>query len=432
MILNPATDTVAKNSFYSWYAATVLTLAYALSVIDRQILLLMIGPIERELHLTDIDFALLSGGAFGIFYAVFGIPLGWAADRFSRKWIITFAILCWSSMTIASGLSNSFTQLLIARIGVAIGEAALSPAAHSLLADFFPATKLPKALSLYSSALFIGTAVALIVGGGILTALTAGTLILPLALSPWRIIFLLCGILGLFLALWIMALREPARYGARSNGPNSPQPSFSLLHYLTENKTQGTALIIGPALIATVSFMDFWYPELFIRTWGWTIAESGQANGLSSLIFGPLGIICAGFWSSRLLRNGHHDSCLRLAACAALALGIASFLMPLMPTATSMLCLLGLSKFIMGFTPVLIPSAIQLTVPHHLRAQYSALFLFGTGAIGMSMGPLSPPLINSLIFADPMMMRYSLSIAAILISIPAWLCVRAGYKGKIA
>ena len=105
-----------------WYTTAVLMIAYSFSYLDRQILNLMVGPIKHDFHITDVQFAMLTGGAFGIFYTVMGLPIGWLADRYSRKWIITTGIALWSLMTAACGLAGKFSSLLTARIGVAVGD----------------------------------------------------------------------------------------------------------------------------------------------------------------------------------------------------------------------------------------------------------------------------------------------------------------------
>lgn len=332
-----ATERTGRNGRYGWYVTAVLTLAYMFSVMDRQILVLMVGPVERDLGLGDLDFALLSGGVFGLFYALFGLPFAWAADRFSRKWTIVLGIALWSAMTALCGLSTSFAQFLAARIGVAAGEAALSPAAHSLLADHFSRARLPRAMGVYTSAVFVGSAVAFILGGFALDAMAAA----PDGPAPWRRVLVAFGLAGLWVALWAATLREPPRATARRGAAAG---RLALTAFLLTHRRLATALIVGPSLAAMLSFMDGWYPELFVRSWGWSAADSGRVNGLASLLCGPLGVLAAGYGAGRLMQRGDGDACLRLAAAATLLTGAASALMPLMPSAWAMVAMLGRSN----------------------------------------------------------------------------------------
>ena len=154
--------------YYPWYVAGVLMVAYVLSFLDRQILYLMVGPIRRDLHITDFEFSLLTGGALGIFYTLMGLPIGYLADRYNRKNLIAIGISVWSLMTVLCGLARTYPILFLGRIGVGVGEATLSPSAYSLISDSFDKTRLPRAMSLYVLGLFIGAGLALILGGEVI------------------------------------------------------------------------------------------------------------------------------------------------------------------------------------------------------------------------------------------------------------------------
>src|SRR5215469_7619960 len=161
-------SSLTRASLYPWYATGVLMLAYVFSYLDRQILYLMVGPIRADLHITDFQFSLLSGAAFGIFYTFMGLPIGWLADRSNRKKLIAAGIATWSVMTALCGLAQSYGLLFLARIGVGVGEATLSPSAYSFLSDSFDKVRLPRAMSVYGLGLFIGAGLALIIGGQII------------------------------------------------------------------------------------------------------------------------------------------------------------------------------------------------------------------------------------------------------------------------
>src|SRR5688572_660502 len=199
---------------YAWYALIVLVLVYALNFIDRQILSILAEDIKSDLDLEDAQIGFLYGTAFAVFYALFGIPLGRLADSWYRGRVMAIGLALWSSMTALSGFGNSFGMLAVARIGVGVGEAAASPAAYSMISDWFPKEKRATALSIYSSGLYIGGALSLPIGGFVLSRWNLAypdPATAPLGLVGWQAAFLAVGIPGLLIALWVLSLREPQR-----------------------------------------------------------------------------------------------------------------------------------------------------------------------------------------------------------------------------
>lgn len=198
---------------YGWYALGVLMLVYTLNFIDRQMLTILAVDIKRDLHITDADFGFLYGTAFGVFYAVFGIPLGKLADRWPRRRLLSLGLATWSTMTAASGLASNFTQIGLARIGVGVGEASAGPCGYSLLSDYFPARRRATAIAIYSAGIYIGGGVALSIGTGLAHAwdrvFAPGTQ--PFGLAGWQMAFLGLGVPGLLMAAWVRTLREPGR-----------------------------------------------------------------------------------------------------------------------------------------------------------------------------------------------------------------------------
>lgn len=225
-----STPSPGQPGFYPWYATGVLMSAYVLSYLDRQILYLMVGPIRRDLHITDFQFSLLTGAAFGIFYTLMGMPIAWLADSSNRKNLIAAGIAAWSIMTALCGLAQSYGLLFLARIGVGVGEATLSPAAYSYLSDSFDRLRLPRAVSVYALGLFIGAGMALIIGGEVIGALEdMPPVMLPIfgQISSWHLVFLTIGLPGLLVALWVSTLREPKRTGAVESASKNDGLPFS-------------------------------------------------------------------------------------------------------------------------------------------------------------------------------------------------------------
>ena len=217
---------VQRASSYSWYVLGVLVLVYILNFIDRQILSILAVDIKRDLGLTDSDLGFLGGAAFAVFYALFGVPLGRLADNWNRKKLLSIGLALWSTMTALSGFANNKLTLSLARMGVGIGEATASPTAYSLISDYFPKRQRATALAIYSSGLYLGGGVSLLIGakiGQVWNAAYPGGG--PLGLVGWQAAFLAVGIPGLLMALWVATLHEPVR-GAMDGvvSPSSPTP----------------------------------------------------------------------------------------------------------------------------------------------------------------------------------------------------------------
>ncbi|MGE8142549.1 spinster family MFS transporter [Novosphingobium sp. NPDC080210] len=221
-----ATPAEPKASGYSWYVLSVLVVVYILNFIDRQIVSILAVDIKRNLNLTDADMGFLGGAAFAVFYALFGIPLGRLADNWNRVRLLSIGLALWSTMTALSGFARNQLTLSLARMGVGVGEATASPTAYSLISDYFPKKQRATALAIYSSGLYLGGGVSLFIGAKVVQAWNnsypGGG---PLGLVGWQAAFLVVGIPGLLLALWVASLREPLR-GAMDGvaSPSSPRP----------------------------------------------------------------------------------------------------------------------------------------------------------------------------------------------------------------
>ncbi|MBT7799203.1 MAG: MFS transporter, partial [Gammaproteobacteria bacterium] len=198
----------------AWYAVGILFVAYTFSFADRFILSLLIEPIKQDLNLSDTKISLLHGFAFAIFYTFMGIPIGRLADKYNRRTIIVWGIATWSCMTAVCGITKGYWQLFAARVGVGVGEAALSPAAYSMIADLFPAQKLGRALSVYTTGAFVGAGLAFIIGGTAIAAITTSPEItLPVigTIRSWQAAFFLVGLPGLLVAALMYTVKEPLR-----------------------------------------------------------------------------------------------------------------------------------------------------------------------------------------------------------------------------
>ena len=221
-----------EPSPYAWYMLGVLVLVYVFNYVDRQLLTILAPDLKRDLGISDSDFGFLYGTAFGLFYSLFGIPLGRLADGWPRVRLLSIGMALWSVMTAVSGLSRNFGQIAAARVGVGIGEATAAPCAYSLIADSFPPRRRATAIGIYSSGLFIGGGVSLFLGSSISAwwngAFAPGGA--PLDLVGWQAAFIIVGAPGLLMAAWITTLREPPRGRFDAITPalpgGSPWPGF--------------------------------------------------------------------------------------------------------------------------------------------------------------------------------------------------------------
>jgi MFS family permease len=259
---------------YSWYALGLLVIVYLLNFVDRQILSILANDIKADLGLDDAQLGFLYGTAFAIFYALFGIPLGRLADGWNRTRLLAAGLALWSLMTALSGLARNGATLAAARVGVGIGEATANPCAYSLIADWFPQRVRATALAIYSSGLFVGSGLSLLVGGLIVQSWNAawpeGA---PLGLAGWQAAFVAVGAPGLVLALWVLSLREPTR-GAFEGGASQvdPHPWRNLADSLAQivppftligaARRGARALTTNLAAAAALALAAWWLGEL--------------------------------------------------------------------------------------------------------------------------------------------------------------------------
>jgi MFS family permease len=203
----------ADRRAYANYALSVLVLVYVFNFIDRQILSILAEEIQADLGLSDSTIGFLYGTAFAVFYAIFGIPLARLADVWVRTRLIAIGLAAWSLMTALSGMAGSFATLAALRIGVGIGESSASPAAYSLLGDYFPPRLRATALAIYSGGIYIGIGLGIFLGGWVVQGWNwlfpqANA---PLGLAAWQAAFFVVGLPGLAMAVWVWTLREPVR-----------------------------------------------------------------------------------------------------------------------------------------------------------------------------------------------------------------------------
>ncbi|MFK7958088.1 MAG: spinster family MFS transporter [Lysobacterales bacterium] len=400
----------------AWYAVTILTVAYTLSYIDRQVLALMVGPIRADLNISDSQFSLLHGLAFALFYTFLGIPIGRLADAKNRRNLIAVGVAFWSIATVYCGLVKNFWQLFVARMGVGVGEAALSPAAYSMLADLFPRKQLGRAIGIYSSGVFIGIGLSFIIGSMVISALEArGGLTLPLVgnLKAWQATFVIVGLPGLLLAGLVMTLTEPVRRNVGTTA--GAMPIRDVLAYVGNHRRLYLLHFFGFAMVTLLfNAIMAWAAEYFIRIHEMPRAEIGPKLGLLSVFFGGSGIVCGGLLSDWLAKRGYLDAPFRAALIGVIFLVPFAVAAPLMADATVSLWMFAPLLFFVSFPFGPAAAGLQLMTPANMRAQMSAVYLFVVNLTGIGFGGTATALVTDFVFKDDNKLHWSMaSIAAV-------------------
>jgi MFS family permease len=405
----PRSDTATVAG--GWFVVALLMLAYVFSFMDRQVLSVLVGPVRKDLGISDTQMSLLLGFSFAIFYAICGIPLGRLADRHNRRGIIVAGILLWSFMTGLCGTARQYWQLFLWRIGVGVGEAALSPAAYSMIADYFPPQRRAVAISVYSMGIYIGSGVGFIAVALIVKwAAGYGVIDLPMfgVTQPWQLVFFVLGLSGILFTSVLFLIREPARTNKASDGD---VPFSEVVAYLWKNRRTVLSHNVGFALISFVSYgTSAWLPTFFIRTHGWTAPQAGSVFGLMVTVFGSAGIVFGGWLADRWRAQGKTDAGMRVGIAAALSALLIGGLYLFMPN--GMLAALGLipAVFILAMPFGAAPAAIQEIMPNEMRGQASAVYLFIVNLIGLGLGPTAIALVTDKVFHDDNALRWSMLI----------------------
>ena len=412
----------------AWCTVGILLVAYVLSFVDCQILNLLVGPIRADLGINDTQMSLLMGLSFAIFYTIAGIPLGRIADSKSRRGLIAWGVAFWSLMTAACGLAQQYWHFILCRIGVGAGEAALSPAAYSLIADSFPADRRATAISVYAMGIYLGAGMAFLLGGIVVTWANAqGPMTLPVLgiVRPWQLIFLVLGAAGLMFCLVLLAIKEPTRKGV---GAGVAVPLKEVGAYLLTIRKAVLCHNFGFACLSFASYgASAWIPTFFIRTHGLTAGEVGIYYGSLVMVAGSTGIVFGGRLADYLARRGYRDANMRVGLLAA-ALTLLCNVVFLVDNMPLLWAIMFFNVFTVAMPFGVAPAAIQEIMPNAMRGQASAIYLFTITLIGLGIGPTAVAMFTDYVFADDMAIRYSIFIVASVITVGSIILLWMGLK----
>jgi MFS family permease len=419
---------------YAWYVVLILTGMYMFSFVDRQILSLLVPSIKKDFGVSDSFIGLLHGLAFALFYTFMGLPLGRMVDTYNRRNLIAVCVVIWSFFTSLCAAAKSFPSLFLARIGVGIGEAGLGPAAYSLIADYFPKSRISSAISVFYFGLFFGQSLALLVGGITVDALAHTPVItLPVlgAIASWRITFLIVGVPGLLFAFLTFTIREPLRRNLLL-GPNGKPTNASFKEAFGQMRLRWQSVLgipIGMIFQSTCTYaVSLWVPNYFLRVHHWKAAETGKVLAIIMIVFACSGMYIGGIISDRWQKRGVSDGPLRVALVS--AIGIFFFLTPatLVSDVRWTIALLAVGMFFLSWPMGTAVAALQLIFPNQVRGQVSALFLFFLNLGGQTIGPFLPGFLNDYVFHNENMVGVSLSLtvggASILMLLIFWATLR--------
>lgn len=412
--MNNTVEAPWPNQRYAWFVVFILMTLYIFSFIDRMIIALLVEPIKADLDLTDTHIGLLHGLAFALFYTFVGVFIARLADNWNRSKLIAIGVLLWGLATAACGLAGSFAGLFMARIFVGIGEATLSPAAYSMISDYFPPEKRAKAMSIYSSGIYFGVGAALILGGVVIGIVErTGVIEFPVlgSVEAWQIVFFAVGLPGLlFFVVVRLFVREPERREV-----SEIPPSFaSFLVYFKERRSLYFGHFIGFSFLVLYSYsFSAWTPAVLIRQYGLTASQSGFWLGMVILLSAPAGIMFGSVLSQRYRERYKKGSALHVGYLSA-ALGlIPAVLFPLAPNLWSALILMGVTQFLISLPFGVAPATLHEVTPNQFRGQIIALYLFFINIIGLGTGPTIVGLITDYGFKDENAVGYSLLVLAL-------------------
>jgi len=395
----------------AWAVVGVLIIAALIAYIDRQVVAIVVDQMKADLNVGDAQIAWLYG-VFAVFYAIAGLPIAWMSDRKSRKHIIAIGIFFWSLMTMACGLTKSFWIVFLARIGVGVGEATLTPATNSLIGDYFPRDKIPLALSVVQAGPIMGSGIAFIIGGYVYGMVEqADPLHLPFfgELAPWQQTFLYVGAPGLLLAFLFLLIREPVRrtVARPADAAAGTGADISIMNFYRRNARMTVFHHLGFLCFGLLGYaFVFWTVSYFVRVHGMNNAEASQIFGWIFLVTGPLGPIFAALYAAHLTRRGRKDANI-LAPLVGGLIGVASVLaIQVMPNPVWAFVFYVPALIFVNSPFAMAYASLTYVTPPPLRARVAAVYMFMV-SFGMMLGPPIAGMFNEHIFPSDQGVRYS-------------------------
>ena len=414
----------------------MFAIAQMCAQLNNGVMTLLVEPVKRDLGLTDMQMSYLLGFSVVLFHVLIGVPAARLVDRHNRKWLMTISISVWSAATAACGLAQSYWSFFAARVGIGTGESISGPLSYSLLADYFPPAKLPRAIAIYHVGFQGGTALSLLLGAFMIYILTGlRTIDVPLlgTVRDWQLVFILTGFVGVPIALLVASIAEPKRRGVSAAVSSSTKPRAATLRdvlaYLRRNWRVYGPIFLGLCLTSMHMFgLAAWTAAFYSRTYGWDPATVGLYAGLLNLGL-ALPSLGAAIWLNDLFRKrGHADTNMRVLALGFTTAAPFMILGPLMPSPWLALTLSGLGSAFMLLAAPSLNSALQIITPNEMRGQMTALYMFTMFAVGGGLGPTWFAFLTQYVWGDEMLLKYAIATSGMLLFPAAALVYWSGVK----
>ena len=425
----------------AYWALFIFALSLVVNFLDRGILNLLVEPIKRDLHLSDIEVSLLMGFAFVAFYVLVGLPIARLADSRNRRTIMALGLTCWSAMTALCGLAQNFASFFLFRVGVGVGEACTGPSTMSMMSDFFPPHKLPRAIAFMQMGAVVGTGLALVIGAAVIQ-LVAGVpdLHVPLVgtVHNWQLVFFIVGVPGLIVAALMLTVVEPMRRGRMTKtDANKPVPVPVVVKFISGQWKTYVPILLGLALRLTYTVGALaWAVVFYQRTYGWSAQRAGFTLGIVAMITTPIGLLLGSRIAEWYHKRGFDDANLRVVCWVSLVTIPLAAAWPLMPTPVLAISVAAASTLISAMGNPTEFAAIQAVTPNEMRAQVNALNLMVINLIGTGLGPTFIALITDLGFHNEGSLRYAMSLSAAIVgpiaALVFWLGLRHYRRSVVA
>jgi MFS family permease len=400
---------------YAWYCLGVICFAYLFGFMDRIIVGLLTPAIQQDIGLSDSEMGIIQGLAFAVFYTLFGLPIGLAADRVNRKWLLTGGTALWSFMTAAAGLARGFWGLFATRAGVGVGEATLNPCTTSLIGDYFRPEQRPRAFGIYTMSTALGTAVTYLGGGAILAFVGIGTggstFDMPFLgpIQGWQAVFIIIGLAGLAPAvLMAVTVREPQRRDLAGGTARRASWAETRTFFRQNLRTLlchnfGVAFIVAP-----IYGLVNWLPTYFVRIHEVPVPTFSVWYGLGGGLAGTASAISVGYVTGWLKNKGYADATYRTMLIGAIGISIGNGLAPLLPTPVLAMAGYVIAGIFVNYTPSQALAAIAEITPNQLRGFVTSIYILIVGIAGAGLGPWAFGLATDHVFEDPLKIHYSM------------------------
>lgn len=387
----------------AWLSAGIVFVLTAIALADRMAISMLIGPIKEDFGIGDFQASLLIGFAFTVFYVLFLLPIGAAADKFSRAKVLGICLLIWSIATIACGFAVGFVSLFMLRMLMGAGEAGIGPCSHGIIGASFPRKSLSKPLALQGIGFQVGPAIGVAASGAILAAGAAGAFdAIPLLrdLAPWRVAFILIGLPGLLALLLIPLIHDPDR-ARQASIAKDKAPQESIIPFLRSNSTLMGLMFFGSGISAMASgTVTGWVPEYLQRSLGVSPLEAGSVLGAIMLSTAFIGQGLYAVLVDWLAGKGVKDAPIRLGLIpTALAVPLAWFTFEADQTASFYPLLVAFMMCVAPFN-ALNNTVAQQVAPSALRSRISALLIFSISIIGFAIGPALVGWLSEFVFGE--------------------------------